>query len=240
MSTAFAPGRLMTDDRVESDPRAASVEPSGDVERSATFPSVTEIVLVRADKVNVVPVSVCVPECRNAGRPGISSPRGRAGAVLSRPAVQAAAPGTGGPAGVPPAPKATPRASGRRRRRRRAVAGAGRTFVCTECAKKFNTGSGLQKHLVSHIGRKDWECDVCHKMFAYKGSLAGHRAIHVRDSPYECRHCPKKFAERTSLAAHERSHSGFKPHECHVCGRRYVREGNLDIHLRTHVGEIFL
>ena len=66
------------------------------------------------------------------------------------------------------------------------------SFICDSCGKKYQTKSGLQKHLNSKHGASGGnlklECQTCKLKFTTKGHLEGHVNSH-----HDLNHMPARF-----------------------------------------------
>ena len=56
----------------------------------------------------------------------------------------------------------------------RAVHPAEKYHVCQDCAKEFNSPSGLKRHRRMHTGEENHICPTCEKPFSSKSNLNAH------------------------------------------------------------------
>uniref|UniRef100_A0A8C6U0Q6 C2H2-type domain-containing protein n=1 Tax=Neogobius melanostomus TaxID=47308 RepID=A0A8C6U0Q6_9GOBI len=109
--------------------------------------------------------------------------------------------------------------------------------MCSDCGKRYRTGSKLRIHERTHTGERPFRCTVCQKDFTAKRYLNQHMGIHTEERPFKCTVCEKGYLKQSNLNEHMKSHSGEKPFECTVCEKRFITKSNLTEHMRTHTGE---
>ncbi|XP_078123368.1 uncharacterized protein LOC144528568 [Sander vitreus] len=112
-----------------------------------------------------------------------------------------------------------------------------KTFSCSECGKRFDFKSRLQRHEMTHTGEKPFSCSECGKCFTERGTLRKHIRTHTGEKPFSCSVCKTSFIEREGFQAHMRSHTGEKPFSCSECDKRFSLNKLLTRHMRTHRGE---
>ncbi|XP_055592455.1 testis-specific zinc finger protein topi-like isoform X1 [Uranotaenia lowii] len=79
-----------------------------------------------------------------------------------------------------------------------------RPYHCTQCDKRFLTGSVYYQHRLIHRGERRYGCDECGKRFYRADALKNHQRIHSGEKPYACMHCPKQFRQRGDREKHIR------------------------------------
>ena len=81
--------------------------------------------------------------------------------------------------------------------------------ACSQCNKKYNTKSGLQRHIRnSHMGKADpIVCPVCHKNISSKDYLRDHlKSVHNVGEEYRCKYCGEFFSKRSTWLRHQSEH----------------------------------
>ena len=91
-----------------------------------------------------------------------------------------------------------------------------KTYICTECGKKFTTKTGFDDHFYVHNPHL--------------------RIVPPKKRPRtRCPECGKDFAGTVGLKAHmDAVHLGLTPYRCDVCGRAFGRKSNLHQHKQNH------
>ncbi|CAH1104218.1 unnamed protein product [Psylliodes chrysocephalus] len=112
-----------------------------------------------------------------------------------------------------------------------------KTFLCSQCGKKFATKSLLKQHQKLHSEIKPYICDICNKSFAQKNSLLKHTRTHSGEKSHVCVICDKTFSQKGHLTYHIRTHSGEKPYNCSYCDKAFSHSGSYKVHLRIHTGD---
>uniref|UniRef100_A0A8C8BSM4 C2H2-type domain-containing protein n=1 Tax=Otus sunia TaxID=257818 RepID=A0A8C8BSM4_9STRI len=92
-----------------------------------------------------------------------------------------------------------------------------RSFLCTECLKRFITKSQHKEHQRIHTGEQSHKCLDCGKNFTQKSQLIMHFWIHTGEKTYQCSSCQKRFVDKLQLVAHHQIHTGNCPFKCEVC-----------------------
>ena len=113
------------------------------------------------------------------------------------------------------------------------------SFDCTLCTKKFNRKSGLNDHISSHIGLKEFKCDFCDHKATLKSNLINHmRTCKNRTGDtleqYECSYssqynCSYTTVRKDSLKSHMRSHQEPK-FNCQFCDYKARHKEKLKHH----------
>ena len=116
----------------------------------------------------------------------------------------------------------------------------GQRFICKICNKEVQTERSLQRHIMSHEGKKDYTCDICGKSMTAKYSLTKHiKYVHWKIKEFECEECHRKFSNPGDLRNHKiRLHEGGKPRDnmCDICGKGFTSKSGMLEHVR-HVHE---
>lgn len=133
---------------------------------------------------------------------------------------------------------------------------------CQFCARQFAYKSLLDRHSLTHTGRRPFPCNMCSKRFCKKQDLQSHMKTHVDEFPFVCSNCFQGFHEKiekmehenqckvrryecylckkystpfkTDLQQHIRIHSGQKSFECDNCDKKFASVSNLKRHILTH------
>ena len=110
---------------------------------------------------------------------------------------------------------------------------------CTVCKKLFVAASSLERHILTHSGKRPFECKQCQWSFTQPAHLKRHTAtIHTGDLElYNCLYCNKSFKSNYHLKRHMLVHSREKPYKCTSCSHSSTTAQSLDFHVMTHTGE---
>ncbi|XP_026481378.1 testis-specific zinc finger protein topi-like [Ctenocephalides felis] len=107
------------------------------------------------------------------------------------------------------------------------------------CGRKFTIRPDLNDHIrKSHTGERPFHCTECDKRFLTGSVYYQHRLIHRGDRRYACQQCDKRFYRADALKNHVRIHSGEKPYRCPVCDRCFRQRGDRDKHLKVRHGHL--
>ncbi|XP_069170803.1 zinc finger protein 724-like [Procambarus clarkii] len=106
---------------------------------------------------------------------------------------------------------------------------------CYLCEKTFSDRSGLNKHMLVHIGVKSHVCAECGKKFLRNDYLQQHLMAHTGDKQFLCKHCGKRFCRLGNFNDHMMGHNGTRPHMCHVCDKLFSRPDYLKVHMVVHM-----
>lgn len=113
-------------------------------------------------------------------------------------------------------------------------------FSCSECDKKFDKQSHLNKHLAKkhpNCEKLTKSCTICHKGFSNQIGLSVHmRHVHKALSPKECNLCEKTFKSCKELSRHKLRDHHLRVHICHLCGKNFAYGHALKSHLDAHAG----
>lgn len=113
-------------------------------------------------------------------------------------------------------------------------------FSCSECDKKFDKQSHLNKHLAKkhpNCEKLTKSCTICHKGFSNQIGLSVHmRHVHKALSPKECNLCEKTFKSCKELSRHKLRDHQLRVHICHLCGKNFAYGHALKSHLDAHAG----
>lgn len=110
-------------------------------------------------------------------------------------------------------------------------------YPCTHCSKVFGDSRSLQRHMLIHIGLRQYRCPVCNKAFMLNGDLTRHIRIHSGERPYACEICGRRFTLKGNLMQHFRTHTPEKQYACTICEKNYAQKDSLHRHIRAHFGE---
>jgi len=100
---------------------------------------------------------------------------------------------------------------------------------CKHCQHTFKTQQALKKHLLSHLGIKQFVCTICGTGYSKKAYMETHAETHNA--------CTKTFKAPSMLKRHLLTHSKEKPFKCPLCECSYKKERKLVNHVRQHTGE---
>ena len=101
---------------------------------------------------------------------------------------------------------------------------------CEHCGKEFRCKSDLDRHILTHSGRKEHICKQCGNSFKQKSDVKRHiRTAHSKDvQMVNCEKCSFPFSTKTSLKRHmTRMHEAKY---CGICRRVFSSEISLDQH----------
>ena len=108
------------------------------------------------------------------------------------------------------------------------------TFVCSICAKTFQSWSGRYKHERAHSAAKV-VCTICGRGFTYTNELKKHMATHDPARKVYCEDCGKGFASKASLKRHARIHLDLQL-PCLNCEKTFGTPECLQRHFRGFHG----
>lgn len=104
--------------------------------------------------------------------------------------------------------------------------------VCHVCAKRCNSSSTLNKHLLEHSDTKQPRaiCPICGSTFKDKRGLSKHMNNHQDEGHlFTCPQCPKISPNRQALRRHIRSMHEYTIHKCHMCSKEFKRAEALKV-----------
>lgn len=125
--------------------------------------------------------------------------------------------------------------------RHREIHNTERNYVCPICSSRFKTSNCLQNHERLHRPQPiiERECDWCGLKYTRKQSLIRHMLKHVGIRNFSCETCGLTFLHNTALKAHSVSHApeSEKRHFCQYCPARFHTKGKLSRHMLGHLPE---
>ena len=102
-------------------------------------------------------------------------------------------------------------------------------YECSKCRKTFMTPSKLERHTVTHSGKKPFECKQCGKAFKRPDHLQLHKKIHTSEKTFKCSHCEKLFLTSSHLKRHAMTHTNERRFRCPQCEEPCMRDVNLSL-----------
>ena len=86
---------------------------------------------------------------------------------------------------------------------------------CEYCGKRFPNNGNVGRHIRTvHNGERSHECSQCERKFQQKSSLERHTAAHKRgfswkagEGSYTCDLCDKAFSNKSNLNKHRNKHT---------------------------------
>ncbi|KAF8518659.1 hypothetical protein BU17DRAFT_66289 [Hysterangium stoloniferum] len=132
-----------------------------------------------------------------------------------------------------------------------------RPFECSYCPKGFSSKSNLNRHMLSHGGRKGNKDDgrdrhgepSSKNYYSIAGSesyskppgiLREHTLPKKNDDDskkkFECDVCGRRIARQSAYDQHMVTHTGARPFECSYCGKAFNYKYNRNRHVLTHRG----
>uniref|UniRef100_A0A8C9XUH7 Zinc finger protein 865 n=1 Tax=Sander lucioperca TaxID=283035 RepID=A0A8C9XUH7_SANLU len=118
-----------------------------------------------------------------------------------------------------------------------------KSFICSECGKRFGTQTNLRIHIRTHAGEKPFSCSFCKKSFTQKGNMQKHMVIHTGKRLHSCSVCGQKFLYEDHVTQHMKSHTGKGAFSYSYCEKSFSQSGilqrqsNVTQHLRNRTGE---
>lgn len=87
-------------------------------------------------------------------------------------------------------------------------------FICDHngCEKIFTTKYSMQRHVTTHLKKKNFKCKECEKTFSIKQNLIEHEFVHTGELPYvwNFNGCSERFRQRGKLSLHRQTHKNYK------------------------------
>ncbi len=93
-----------------------------------------------------------------------------------------------------------------------------RNYVCNICGQGCVRNSKLQRHMLTHTGKKSLQCMKCEFRTNYKSSLREHQKIHdvsmqTGEKRFQCMKCDYKTNRKSNLGQHQKVHNRKKATE---------------------------
>ncbi len=113
-------------------------------------------------------------------------------------------------------------------------------YKCPHCYAVLKNKTGLNSHLLTHAGIKEFSCSICSRQFSQKAGLDIHmRRIHLDIKPHKCNYCSLTFATPSELKLHRGTHDNPTSFPCPLCPAAFVQKGTLLSHLNSgkHAGK---
>ncbi|CAL4198993.1 unnamed protein product, partial [Meganyctiphanes norvegica] len=92
-----------------------------------------------------------------------------------------------------------------------------KTHQCSLCNKTFNLSSNLNRHMRSHIGRKQYQTRQNYDTIKEKPNLVKNKIAYSGESPYYCRQCDNTFSSKSNLEKHMIIHTVGETYQCNKC-----------------------
>ncbi|XP_028430885.1 oocyte zinc finger protein XlCOF6-like [Perca flavescens] len=115
-----------------------------------------------------------------------------------------------------------------------------KSFICSECGKRFDTQTNLRIHIRTHAGEKPFSCSHCKKSFTQKGNLQKHMVIHTGKRLHSCSVCGQKFLYKDHVTSHMKSHTRKGAFSYSFSEKSFSQSGILQRqsnHLKNRTGE---
>ena len=111
-----------------------------------------------------------------------------------------------------------------------------RLFQCSTCDKRFNTCSGMRKHMLTHSEETNYQCPQCPTKFKLEKYLKRH--ISLKHNPeakvLTCSVCGLETTSLSVLKYHRFTHE--KSNQCSHCGKMYATSPQLKKHIAFEHG----
>ncbi|KAI8608938.1 hypothetical protein BC830DRAFT_1071444 [Chytriomyces sp. MP71] len=114
------------------------------------------------------------------------------------------------------------------------------------CPKSFSQRAGLNSHLVTHTGNRQYICEVCSKSYTTNNRLTVHKRTHSGERPYKCSEpgCNYAATQKCTLKNHLQTHLdiarkreikflNMRTVPCLTCGKLYKTVESLAHHAKT-------
>lgn len=106
-------------------------------------------------------------------------------------------------------------------------------FECRQCKQTFRLKCTYQRHVLSHLDRKQrpFKCTFCTKSFLTKLFLTAHMAKHTGEKNFKCDICNIDFGYYNSLYDHKKNiHEGVRKSQCDLCSQWFYNNSLLNKH----------
>jgi len=91
------------------------------------------------------------------------------------------------------------------------------SFQCQICKKSFGVKSRLNRHMNSHLGKKE-NCSICNKELSAQHMSEHMKQVHEKEKRHCCPECGKGFFAKRDVEKHLKTHDGYKS-VCNKCGK---------------------
>lgn len=115
-------------------------------------------------------------------------------------------------------------------------------FRCgaADCGKSFKRKVDLERHLLIHLGMKNFACEECDARFTRKGDLVRHKRSHAKDASQrfvcDVPGCGKSYTLHNNLSRHKKTCHEQKRYPCSLCDKAFTQTGDLKRHMAVHTG----
>ena len=112
----------------------------------------------------------------------------------------------------------------------------GKKYKCDQCHKKFTYITYLQRHQVTHTGKRNYECPVCHKFFASTSSRNNHkRSLHEgKEKPFAYKERLNRLRLRNQPENSQNTSCPEKNITCQIYKKKVSSQYALKKHQKIH------